>query len=59
MLVLNRRIEESVVITVGGHKVTVTLLTCADGKARLGFEAPKEVLILRKELESKEESHGS
>jgi len=51
MLILTRRKEESVIIN-GNIKVTV--LGMFRGQVRLGFEAPKEVVIMREELLEKE-----
>jgi carbon storage regulator CsrA len=58
MLVLTRRIGERVVveITRGECQMKITILvtsiTCDDRgrQVRLGFEAPKEAIILREEL---------
>lgn len=48
MLILTRRVNESVVIThPDGTEVTVTVLGMVGNQIRLGFEAPKEVKILR------------
>lgn len=47
MLILNRKVGESIVID---DKVEVTILESVDGKIKLGIEAPKEVVILRKEV---------
>ncbi len=47
MLVLSRKKSESIVID-GGIKVTV--LEVKGNVVRLGFEAPKEVSILRSEI---------
>jgi len=51
MLVLSRKPNEAVVLTVGAVKIEVM---CVDvrwpDKVRLGFVAPKDVVIVRKEL---------
>ena len=47
MLVLSRKPKESIQI---GEAITVTVLSIADGKIRLGFTAPDNVTILRSEL---------
>jgi carbon storage regulator len=52
MLVLTRRIEESVIID-GDIEVTV-LRVDRNGTVRLGFEAPEEVDIVREELLEKD-----
>ena len=51
MLVLTRRNNESVIID-GDIKITV--LGIDRGQVRLGFEAPKEVNIVREELLEKD-----
>ncbi len=48
MLVLSRKIGESILL---GDKVTITVMEVSKGVVRLGIDAPKEMLILRKELE--------
>ena len=47
MLVLSRKIGESIVI---GRNVVVTVCEMQGGRMRLAIEAPRDVLILRKEL---------
>ena len=47
MLVLSRKPGEQIQI---GDKITVTLLSVEGKRVRLGFVAPPEVPILRKEL---------
>jgi len=47
MLVLSRKKDESVVID---GDIKVTFLGFANGKARIGIEAPKKRLIRREEL---------
>jgi carbon storage regulator len=53
MLVLSRKSQESVVV--GGisavdRKLVVTVLEIEGGKVRLGFEAPADVAVHRKEV---------
>ena len=50
-LVIGRFPGESVVLFVGDHRVTVTVCAVRGNKVRLGFEAPKEMAILRGEIE--------
>lgn len=51
LLVLNRRLSESLVITLpDGRTVKVTVTSIADGKVRLGIEADRDVGIWRSEL---------
>lgn len=47
MLLLTRSKGESVMI---GNEVKVTFLGMHNGEIRLGFEAPKEISIHRKEV---------
>jgi carbon storage regulator len=47
MLVLSRRKNESVMI---GDNIEVTVTDFSQGQVKLGFAAPKEVVITRKEL---------
>jgi carbon storage regulator len=46
MLVLSRKIRESIVI----GKDVVTVCEMHGGRVRLAIEAPRDVLVLRKEL---------
>lgn len=47
MLVLSRRRDEAVMI---GDLIRVVVVDIRDGKVRLGFEAPREVLVHREEV---------
>ena len=47
MLVLTRRLEESIVIA---GNIIVTVLSVEGEKVKLGIEAPRDVPILRREL---------
>lgn len=47
MLVLSRKIGETIVV---GKDIEVTILEIQGGEVRLGFNAPREVIILRKEI---------
>ena len=48
MLILNRKAGESIVI---GENIEVKILEVVDGKIKIGIEAPKNVSILRKEVQ--------
>ena len=50
MLALSRKSGESVVLTVAGHTVTVSVGWISSRSVQLGIEAPLEVRILRGEL---------
>lgn len=47
MLVLSRQTNERIRI---GDDIIVTVIGVADGRARLGIEAPKEVPVHREEV---------
>jgi carbon storage regulator len=49
MLVLSRKMEESIMI---GSKIEVTVLSVANGRVKLGIRAPKDVRVLRGELQN-------
>ncbi len=48
MLILTRKVGEGVVLN---ENVTVRVVEISKGVVKLGFEAPKDMLILREELE--------
>jgi len=48
MLVLSRKLTESIHI---GDSVVVTVLEIRGNKVRLGIDAPKEIHVLRSELQ--------
>lgn len=51
MLVLTRKTGQAVRITTeDGREVTVTVTSAGEGWARLGFEAPDSVRVLRTEI---------
>jgi carbon storage regulator len=47
MLVLNRKPGESIMID---DRIEIKVLEIADGKIKIGIEAPKDVTVLRKEV---------
>ena len=47
MLVLSRKVGESLVIGIPGGEVIITVVELQRGKVRIGITAPKEVHILR------------
>ncbi len=51
MLVLSRRETERIRL---GDSIVVTVIRLAGDKVRLGIEAPKDMLVLRDELEPHE-----
>jgi carbon storage regulator len=48
VLILSRKIGESILLD---DKVSITVMEVSKGVVKLGIDAPKEMLILRKELE--------
>ena len=53
MLVLSRRTNESIVITLSGangEPIVVTVLAVEGERVKLGIQAPREVTVLRQEL---------
>lgn len=52
MLVLSRKSEASVILTVQGVRIRVTVLEIRGDKVRLGFEAPEFVEIHREEIQA-------
>lgn len=53
MLVLSRKPEESIVITVGGQRVIVKVVRVQGDNVRLGFDASKDVRIDRSEIDER------
>ena len=47
MLVLSRKVGESILIS---ESIRVTVVQAANGRLRLGIDAPPEVRVLREEL---------
>lgn len=58
MLCLSRAAKESVIITLEGREVVVTVLEVRGPKIRLGFQAPREVRIDRAEVAEKRKREG-
>ncbi|ATB70123.1 carbon storage regulator CsrA [Sulfurospirillum diekertiae] len=48
MLILTRKIGEGVVLN---ENITIRVIEISKGVVKLGFDAPKDMLILREELE--------
>ena len=53
MLVLTRKLGERIRI---GDDVTITVLRLAHGQVRIGIAAPRDVHIVRGELDEREEA---
>lgn len=56
MLVLSRKESERIRL---GNSIVVTVVRVSGDKVRLGIEAPPDVLVLREELESHNETVGT
>lgn len=56
MLVLSRKPKESILI---GGNIRITVVRTGEGRTRLGIEAPKDIPIVRNELEERKESTDS
>ena len=50
MLILTRRISEKVLVDLNGKIVKVSVLGIKGNQVRLGFDAPKEVVVHREEI---------
>jgi carbon storage regulator len=53
MLILTRRIGETLVIGEGDNQVKLTVLSVKGGQVRVGIDAPKTVSVHRKEIYDK------
>lgn len=51
-LVVSRKVGESVIIP--GSNMRITAVRVGDGKVRLSFDAPADLLIIREEMHSEE-----
>lgn len=52
MLILKRKVGERIIITTqAGERIVITVVEGRYGAARIGFEADKQIKILRQELE--------
>ncbi|MCL1789555.1 MAG: carbon storage regulator [Oscillospiraceae bacterium] len=50
MLVITRKLNESIIIQAGDTKIEIAVLDTAKDKVKIGVNAPREVEIVRKEL---------
>lgn len=55
MLVLSRKVEESIVLDTKNGPITVAVTRISGDKVRLGVDAPDDVKILRSELIDEDE----
>lgn len=56
MLVLSRKVDEEILI---GENVRIVLLRVQGNVAKIGIDAPKEVRVLRAELNQREKSNDT
>ena len=54
MLVLSRRESERIRL---GESIVITIVGVSGDKVRLGIQAPRDLIVLRDELEPKDEQH--
>ncbi|POZ89138.1 MULTISPECIES: carbon storage regulator [Petrotoga] len=50
MLILSRKIGQSIVIQAGNRKIKLIMLEQNNGSIKIGFEAPKDIKIYREEM---------
>lgn len=59
MLILSRRVNEAITLThPDGTEITISVLGILNGQVRLGFDAPKEVRILRDNAVDRDDPSG-
>jgi len=54
MLILTRRTTETINITADGKNISVTVLGVNGNQVRLGINAPRDVKVLREEVEDRD-----
>ena len=52
MLVIQRKADEGITITIGVVRVHVNVNSIRDGKVKLGIDAPKHVTVHRDEVQA-------
>jgi carbon storage regulator len=50
MLILTRKMNQSIVVGDGDNKVTITVLGVQGGQVRLGIDAPRNISVHREEI---------
>lgn len=58
MLVLTRNEEQSLIFRVNGIEFNVAILQVRGNKVRVGIDAPKEVVVIRSEIDHETGSFG-
>jgi len=59
MLVLSRRVNESIFLETSDGSIEVTLTNINGNQARIGVRAPKSVVILREELVGRDQAKST
>jgi len=54
MLILSRKVNDQIVLDVRGVQIVITMTLTAPHLCKLGFQAPREVSIVRPDAKSKE-----
>jgi carbon storage regulator len=52
MLVVTRKAGDAIVIDVRGVEVEIHVVSVGSAKTKIGVDAPKDVVVLRKELQT-------
>jgi carbon storage regulator CsrA len=55
MLVLTRKEQEEISI---GEDIKLVIVSCNNGRVRIGIQAPQQMRILRSEIEKKDINNG-
>lgn len=50
MLVLQRKLNECIDITIGGERIVLTVVDIRSDRVRIGIEAPKHATVHRREV---------
>jgi len=56
MLVVERKRSQSIVIDLNGARVEVALLSIGGSRVKIGVQADRDVIVLRKELLDRQEA---
>lgn len=59
MLVLSRKTQQTIVITAGGHRITVVIVEQRGETVRVGIDAPKAVAINRGEIQARVDAEAA
>lgn len=57
MLILTRKKDDRIMI---GEDIVITVVSCEDGRVKIGIDAPKDVRVFRQELvETREDNRAA